>query len=112
MFDFGGSNPTALRLSYIGFASYIALRQLYLPTASDIAHFVRSCGGVDFSPSVTSCHLPRQMEAFRREQAHRPTIVLFSQILCLLLCFYTLKCLFCDLSAYLFKMSATMLAFS
>ena len=30
--------------SYIGFASYIALRQLYLPLASDIAHFVRSCG--------------------------------------------------------------------
>ena len=30
--------------SYIGFASYIALRQLYLPTASDIARCARSCG--------------------------------------------------------------------
>ena len=40
--------------------SYICL------TASDIAHFVRSCGylKINFSPSVTSCHLPRQMEAF------------------------------------------------
>ncbi len=34
--------------SYIGFASYIALRQLYLPLASDIAHFVRSCGESGF----------------------------------------------------------------
>ena len=30
--------------SYIDCVSYIALQQLYLPTASDIAHFVRSCG--------------------------------------------------------------------
>ena len=31
------------------------------------------CGGVDFSPSVTSCHLPRQMEAsFRRVEDATP----------------------------------------
>ena len=61
--------------SYIGFASYIALRQLYLPLASDIAHFVRSCGesGVlsfrHFVPPPSS-----DGGFFRREQAHRPTL--------------------------------------
>ena len=40
--------------SYIGFASYIALRQLYLPLASDIAHFVRSCGLIKSSAMMKS----------------------------------------------------------
>ena len=44
--------------SYIAFGSYICLRQVIL--LSSLAVVVR----VDFSPSVTSCHLPRQMEAF------------------------------------------------
>ena len=34
--------------SYIDCVSYIALRQLYLPTASDIALFARSCGESGF----------------------------------------------------------------
>ena len=35
---------------------------------------------VDFSPSVTSCHLPRQMEAFFG--GSKPTALLLSYIAC------------------------------
>ena len=51
--------PSPIGLSYICVnASYIAYCSYICLAASDIAHFVRSCGGMEFSPSVTSCHLP------------------------------------------------------
>ena len=72
--------------SYIGFASYIALRQLYLPLASDIALFVRSCGESGFL-SFRHCVPPPSSDGgfFRREQAHRPTFELYwlRQLYCL-----------------------------
>ena len=64
--------------SYIDCVSYIALRQLYLPTASDIAHFVRSCGESGFL-SFRHFVPPPSSDGgiFRREQAHRPTFELY-----------------------------------
>ena len=62
-------------LSYIDCVSYIALRQLYLPLASDIALYVRSCGGCGFLSLRHFVPPPSQIEAFRREQAHRPTSI-------------------------------------
>ena len=64
-FPAGASPPPYIWVIFC-YAKLYCLRQLYLPTASDIAHYARSCGylKINFSPSVTSCHLPRQMEAF------------------------------------------------
>ena len=55
-------NEYFAKLYFLQARSYIA-SQLYLPTASDIAHFVRSCGLIlhfaHFLRSYTSTHLLR-----------------------------------------------------
>ena len=71
---------------YFAAQSYIALRQLYLPLASDIALFVRSCGESGFL-SFRHFVPPPSSDGgfFRREQAHRPTFGLYwlRQLYCL-----------------------------
>ena len=67
-----GLSYICVNASYIAFGSYICLWQVIL--LSSLAVVVR----VDFSPSVTSCHLPRQMEAFfRRVEDSTPYIYAF-----------------------------------